>query len=164
MAKVLATVRKTVDYAKAYPETFRPGTPSYGFFEKMTGICATGLEHFTTRGQAWPLLDILEMFAETERPEAKAYYAAWLSKREKGWYNPLIAKIMLMHAIDDVTDDNPQAPYVMLLYALHVLEGKAWFHRDEALARRWLVRSAALGCAEAKTLLKAMDSRRARQA
>ena len=38
LARAMATVKKTVDYAKAYPESFRPGTESYIFYEKMSSI------------------------------------------------------------------------------------------------------------------------------
>ena len=109
LARAMATVKKTVDYAKAYPESFRPGTESYIFYEKMSSICTIGLETMTSKEEAKPLLKILELFAETNRPEAKAYYAAWLFTPEKEWYNPLVAKIMLMHAIEDIDDSNPYA-------------------------------------------------------
>lgn len=34
----MATVRKTVAYANAYPETFQPGTDSYAFYEQIAAI------------------------------------------------------------------------------------------------------------------------------
>ena len=163
MADVTAIVKKTAAYAIAYPETFRPGTESFAFYEKMSGICCTGLEHFTEMKDARPLLDILEVFAETGRPEAEAMYGAWLCKDEKPWYNPLIGKIMLMRAIDGVENAGENAPSVMLTYAVHILEGKGWFRKDEALARQWLVRSAELGCTDARTLVDAMDAYHARR-
>ena len=163
MATVMATVKKTVAYANAHPETFQPGTDSYAFYEQMSALCTGTLDVFTRKEDARPLLDILECFAGTSRPEAKAIYASYLSKPDKPWYNPLVAKIMLMHAIEDVDESNPHAAHVMLIYALHVLEGKGWFHKDEARARIWLERSASLGCAEAGEMLRVMDAAAARK-
>lgn len=160
MSSVLATTRKTVAYASAFPETFRPRTKSYAWYEQMSGICTAGLDHFTDMESARPLLEIMELFAQTDRPEAKALYGAYLNQSDKPWYNPLVGKIMLMHAIDEVKEDNPQAPYVMFVYAMHVLTGKGWFHRDEKLAGKWLKRSAELGCVEAGVMLRAMERKR----
>ena len=163
MAQVVATTRKTVAYANVHPESFRPGTGSYAWFEQMSGICTAGLERFTTMEQARPLLDILELFAETDRPEAKVLYASYLSKEDKPWYNPFIAKIMLMRAIDDVKEDNPHAAEVMFIYGLHVLEGRGWFKKDVTLATKWITRAAELGSPEAQAflpLIKRMERRK----
>lgn len=160
MDSVIATVRKTVDFAVANPETFRPGTESYAFYENMSGICTTGLEHFTDMASARPLLEILRLFAETDRPEAKVLYGSYLAKEEKPWYDPIVAKMMLMHALSDIEEDpsNPHAAEIMCIYGLHVLEGRGWFQRDAARGRLYITRAANMGSKEAARFLPLLDA------
>ena len=160
MDRVINTVRRTVDYAVVNPGTFVPGTGSFAFYEKMSSICTTGLEHFDDMASARPLLEILRQFARTGHPEPCCLYGSYLNKEDKPWFSPVEAATMLDAAVRGIEADpaNPLAPHILCIYGVSLLEDRPGRPRDAVRAREYVVRAAEGGSSQARRFLPLLDA------
>ena len=147
-------VRNSVTSHKDKWWYLRHGSPAWKMFWKEINGAYDYLKDCDSAKDAEDALELMRLYTDSPRPEAKTLYGSVLMFNDKPWYNPDEGLRMLREGAENAGGEGYTGAWCMFLYGLDLLTTSHGHPKNENEARKWMEKSATQGLSDARRFIK----------